>query len=111
VVLMTLTIVVAVVLGRTATPVGEDVLTTPAELLLGRWLPPEPTGGRVFVGFAPDGVGLSIVLLGAALYVAGLVVLRRRNDTWPVGRTISWFVGLTIIAWATFGGLGVYSGV
>jgi len=111
VVLMTLTIVVAVVLGRTATPVGEDVLTSPAELLLGRALPPEPTWGRVLVGFAPDGIGLSIVLLGSALYVTGLLALRRRGDRWPVGRVVSWFAGMAIIAWATFGGLGAYSSV
>lgn len=111
VVLMVLTIVVAVVLGRSATPVGEDVLTTPAELLLGRALPPEPTWGRALIGFAPDGIGMAIVLLGGALYVSGLVVLRRRGDRWPVGRTISWFVGLAVIGWATFGGLGAYSSV
>jgi len=109
--LMTLTIVVAVVLGRTATPVGEDVLTTPAELLLGRALPPEPTWGRVLVGFAPDGIGLSVVALGSALYLTGVITMRRRGDRWPVGRTVSWFAGMAVIAWATFGGLGAYSSV
>ncbi|MCD9152873.1 bifunctional copper resistance protein CopD/cytochrome c oxidase assembly protein [Aeromicrobium duanguangcaii] len=110
-VLMTLTMAVAVVLGRTATPVGEDVLTSPAELLLGRELPPEPTLGRVLVGFYPDGIGLAVVGLGTALYVTGLIMMRRRNDRWPVGRTISWFFGLAIVGWATFGGLGAYSSV
>ncbi len=111
VVLMVLTMVVAVVLGRTATPVGEDVLTTPAELLLGRALPPEPTLARVLFGWAPDGIGLSVVALGSALYVTGLLVMRRRGDSWPIGRTLSWFFGLAIIGWATFGGLGAYSSV
>src|SRR5690606_36593282 len=111
VVLITATMAVAVVIGRTATPVGEDVLTTSATLLLGRALPPEPTVTRVLTGFYPDGIGLSIVALGTALYIAGLVVMRRRNDRWPIGRTISWFAGLAIVAWATFGGMGSYSGV
>ncbi|GAA3525154.1 copper resistance protein D [Aeromicrobium flavum] len=111
VLLMSVTMAVAVVLGRTATPVGEDVLTTRAELLLGRPLPPEPTVVRILTGFYPDGIGLSIVALGSALYVAGLIVMRRRNDRWPIGRTISWFAGLAIVAWATFGGLGAYSSV
>ncbi len=109
--LMTVTIAVAVVLGRTSTPLGEEVLTSPAELLLGRPLPPEPTVLRVLVGFVPDGIGIAIVGLGAALYLTGLRSLHRRGDAWPVGRTISWFVGLAIVGWATFGGLGVYSSV
>jgi cytochrome c oxidase assembly factor CtaG len=37
--------------------------------------------------------------------------LRRRGDAWPLGRTISWLLGMLVIAWATFGGLGVYSHV
>lgn len=109
--LMIVTMAVAVVLARTATPVGENVLTTPAELLLGRSLPPAPTVGRVLIGFYPDGIGITVVGLGAALYLAGLRVLHRRGDTWPIGRTLSWFLGLVIVAWATFGGLGVYSSV
>lgn len=111
VLLMTVTIAVAVVLSRTATPVGEDVLTSPAELLLGRPLPPEPTLARVLTGFYPDGIGIAVVVFGTAFYLTGLRVLRRRNDRWPVGRTISWFLGLAVVAWATFGGLGVYSSV
>ncbi len=109
--LMLLTFAVAVVLSRTATPVGENVLVTPAEVLLGRPLPPAPTFGRVMVGFNPDGLGIAIVVFGAALYLTGLSVMRRRGDKWPIGRTISWFAGLLIVAWATFGGLGVYSSV
>ncbi len=109
--LMVFTFAVAVVLSRTPPPVGENVLTTPSEILLGRPLPPAPTLGRVLVGFNPDGIGLAIVLIGAALYLTGLRVMRRRGDKWPIGRTISWFVGLAIVGWATFGGLGVYSSV
>ena len=41
----------------------------------------------------------------------GLLVLRRRGDAWPVGRTISWMVGLVLIAWAGIGGLAQYSHV
>lgn len=108
--LMVVTMSVAVVMSRTATPVGDDVLT-PAETLLGGPLPPEPTLARVLFGFTPNGFGLAVVGLGAAWYVAGLVSLHRRGDRWPVGRTVSWFLGLAIVAWATFGGLGVYSGV
>ena len=33
------------------------------------------------------------------------------RDRWPVGRTVSWFAGMAVIAWATFGGLGAYSSV
>ena len=49
--------------------------------------------------------------LGLALYVKGLLVLRRRGDDWPVGRTVSWMVGLALIAWAGIGGLAQYSHV
>lgn len=109
--LMSVTMGVSVVLARTATPVGENVLTSPAALLLGRDLPPAPTWGRVLVGFYPDGIGIAVVGLGVGLYVTGLLALRRRGDDWPIGRTFSWFAGMTIVAWATFGGLGVYSSV
>lgn len=39
------------------------------------------------------------------------MALRRRGDTWSPLRTLSWFVGLAIAGWATFGGLGTYANV
>ena len=52
-----------------------------------------------------------MVGLGLALYVKGLLVLRRRGDAWPMGRTVSWMIGLALIAWAGIGGLSQYAHV
>ena len=74
-------------------------------------MPAAPTVLRLLWGWTGNGVGLAIVGLGTALYLRGVWAMRRRGDAWPVGRTISWLLGMVIIAWATFGGLGVYSHV
>lgn len=108
---MLATVGLAVALSRTPPPVPDDLYTDPVTELLGEPMPSAPTVGRLLWSFSPNGAGLAIVLLGAALYIAGLMVMRRRGDAWPVGRTISWFVGLGIIAWSTFGGLGAYAHV
>ncbi|MFT4298127.1 MAG: cytochrome c oxidase assembly protein [Aeromicrobium sp.] len=104
------TVGIAVALSRTAPPAGE-VLLTPAESLLGSPMPPAPTLERFLTGFYPSGVGLAVVSLGTAAYLAGVVVLRRRGDRWPVGRSLAWAAGMSVVAWATLGGLGVYSHV
>jgi len=105
------TIAVAAVLSRTPTPVGDDVLTTPAERLLGEPMPPPPTLERILFGFTPSGFGIAFTVFAVALYVWGLVVLRRRGDRWPVMRTVSWMTGVVVVAWATVGGIGQYSHV
>ena len=107
---MAATIGLAVALARTPTP-ASDVVTTRAEELLGGPMPAAPTVARLLWGWEPTGVALAIVGLGFALYVKGLLVLRQRGDAWPVGRTISWMVGLVLIAWAGIGGLSQYSHV
>lgn len=109
--IMAMTIGLAVALSRTPTPVPDDLLRTPVEDLLGGPLPSAPTVMRLLWGWSPNGVGLAVVGLGSALYLGGVLTMRRRGDAWPVGRTISWFLGLIIVAWATFGGLGLYSHV
>lgn len=108
---MAMTIGLAVALSRTPTPVPDNLLKTPAEDLLGGTLPSAPTLMRLLWGWSPNGVGLAVVGIGSALYISGVLTMRRRGDAWPVGRAISWFLGLIIVAWATFGGLGVYSHV
>lgn len=101
---------VAVALSRTPTPVGE-IYTSPVESLLGGPLPDPPTLSRLLFGWTPSGIGLLIVSFGTALYTTGLVVMARKGNRWPVGRTISWFFGLVVVAWASLGGLGTYSHV
>jgi cytochrome c oxidase assembly factor CtaG/putative copper export protein len=102
---------IGVALSFSPRPVGEAVIVTPAELLLGGPLPPEPTLARLLWGFTANGTGLAIVIFGVALYGWGVRVLRGRGDAWPIGRTISWCTGLAVVGWATCGGLGVYSPV
>lgn len=108
--IMALAMGLAVALARTPALVGE-YLSDPVERILGIPLPPAPTPELVLWSWYPSGFGITVVLLFSSFYLIGLRVLRARGDAWPVGRTISWFVGLVIIAWATFGGLGLYSHV
>jgi putative copper resistance protein D len=44
-----------------------------------------------------------------ALYIKGVVILKKRGDSWPVGRTISFALGVAVLDFATSGGLGVYA--
>jgi cytochrome c oxidase assembly factor CtaG len=109
--IMAAAIGLAVALSRTPTPVGTNELRTPVEELLGGPMPPAPDLMALLWGWSANGVGLTVVGLGVALYVAGVVKLRRRGDAWPVGRTVAWLFGMVAVAWSTFGGLGEYSHV
>lgn len=108
--LMAVTMAVAVALSRTPTPGGSGPLDMAVELT-GRSLPEAPSPWRLVASYYPDGLGMLIVGLGAALYLRGLLALRRRGDSWPIGRTAAWLTGLVVLAWATVGGLGLYAHV
>ncbi|WP_030150286.1 cytochrome c oxidase assembly protein [Oerskovia turbata] len=104
---------VAVALGSTAPPVPDEpiALPTPAELVTGHPLPPEPDLGRWFSEWRWD-------LLPAFACVAALVVylrwvrrLAKRGDRWPLGRTVSWCAGIVVLFWVTNGGPAVYGHV
>ncbi len=47
-----------------------------------------------------------VLLLG--LYLTGVVRLRRRGDSWPVGRTVAWVLGVLTVALVTTTGLEEY---
>jgi putative copper resistance protein D len=110
-VVMASTVALAVGLSRTPTPAGDETQPSAAADLIGFPLPGAPTFTRVAFGFVPDGFAIGFVVLAAALYGTGVLALRRRGDRWPVGRTIAWAAGLAVFAWATAGGLGLYSHV
>ncbi len=86
-------------------------LPTAGETLLGRPYPPAPTVANVLFGFRLDVIFLVIGLVGAILYVVGVVRLRRRGDHWPWYRTALWLTGLAIVVWATNAGIATYSDV
>ena len=72
-------------------------------------MPEAPTFSRILLAYDPDVLMIGLLILAVALYIKGVVVLTRRGDKWPVGRTISFALGISAIDFATSGGLGVYA--
>ncbi|PPK98105.1 putative copper resistance protein D [Kineococcus xinjiangensis] len=98
-----------VALSRTVPPAPEQAVETGlAEDLLGRPLPPPATPLRWFTETAPDLLWLLVAAGLAAWYVRALVLLRRRGDRWPVGRTVAWLAGCLLLLWVTSGGPAAY---
>lgn len=112
VLLMGATFGVATALARSAPPVPE-VTPSPsiALALTGFPAPAAPTAGSWLTTWRFEYLFLAVALLAIGCYLAGVVRLRRRAVTWPVGRTISWLVGWLVFIWATNGFLGVYGRV
>ena len=71
--------------------------------------PPAPNFWRILTAYDPDALMIGLLVTAVALYVKGVVILSRRGVKWPVGRTISFALGISAIDFATSGGLGVYA--
>ncbi|MEW1599494.1 cytochrome c oxidase assembly protein [Streptomyces sp. NPDC093808] len=112
--LMAAAIGLAVGLSRTPTPGTDDVSLSPSEGLLGFATPP-PLGDfpwtPLFTQWHFDPLFAFGTAAAALLYLAGVRKLRTRGDKWPVGRTISWLLGLAVTVLATMSGLAVYGKV
>lgn len=107
---MAITVALGGWLSTTQPPVPKIVAPTSTALALtGLNLPEAPTFSRILWSYVPDGTFLGILLSATALYVRGVVVLTRRGDKWPVGRTVSFAIGIALADFATSGGLGVYA--
>jgi putative copper resistance protein D len=106
--IMVATIGVAVGLGTTAPPGGTTSVPTPAEILLGLPVPGPPTFSSLFTGWRLDLLAAAVLLIGALAYGRWLWRLRRRGDSWPIGRAIAWYGGLTVIAFGTLSGFATY---
>jgi cytochrome c oxidase assembly factor CtaG len=65
--------------------------------------------GRVLTDWVIEPLPLAIIVAATALYLSGVVVLARRGDHWPPGRTLSFVgVGMGSFALATASGLARY---
>ncbi|HZL03738.1 MAG TPA: cytochrome c oxidase assembly protein [Cellulomonas sp.] len=104
---------VAVALASSAPPVPQTavVTRTPAVIVTGHPLPPEPTTMRWLTQWRWDVVLSALAVAGIVVYVRWAWRLHRRGDAWPVSRTISWVVGMLLFFWTTNGGPAVYGHV
>ena len=80
-----------------------------AQTITGLPMPKAPTLSRIIWAYSPDGFFLGLMILATALYVKGVLVLSKRGDKWPVGRTVAFACGVASADFATSGGLGVYA--
>jgi len=88
---------------------SESGVVSPAQSITGLPMPKAPTLSRIIWAYSPDGFFLGLLILATALYVKGVMVLAKRGDRWPVGRTIAFACGVASADFATSGGLGVYA--
>lgn len=104
---------VAAALGATEppTPLEPPATPTPAELVTGHPLPPEPTALLWLTSFRWDLLPALGCLAALVVYVRWVRRLRARGDAWPLGRTASLVAGVVVLAWATSGGAAVYGHV
>lgn len=99
---------IAVGLSRTAPPPPPARLPSVPEAEIGYDFDGPPTVARILFDWRFDLIFGTAAIVLAALYVAGLVRLRRRGDRWPPGRTVSWLLGCLALLFVTSSGIGRY---
>jgi putative copper resistance protein D len=108
--IMIFTLVIGSRLASSQPPERESGLVVDRALsIVGIKTPQPPTLSRILFGYEPDALMIGLLVLAVALYVKGVMVLTKRGDKWPVGRTISFAIGISTVDFATSGGLGLYA--
>jgi putative copper resistance protein D len=97
-------------LARTENPVSEVAgqQLTPAEILTGAKLPPEPGMWTWATTFKPDLLWILICAALAGFYLVGVWRLKQRGDSWSWSRTASWLAGVGLLAYVTNGYFSAY---
>ncbi len=106
---MTVILILGSWLSNTQPPVSENISTSPAISIVGFEAPDAPTFMRILTIYDPDALMIAILVTLVALYIKGVAILKKRGDSWPIGRTIAFALGIAAIDLATSGGLGVYA--
>ncbi|TDB86363.1 copper resistance protein CopD [Actinomadura sp. KC216] len=98
----------AVALARTAPPAPAEP-ESPVKALLGYEMPPQINPARLATLWQLDLLFVVLVIALGGLYLAAVVRLRRRGDSWPLGRTAAWLIGLVTIVAVTETGVAKYA--
>jgi cytochrome c oxidase assembly factor CtaG/putative copper export protein len=103
----------AVALARSAPPVPDTAVhdPSPSFTLTGYPEPAELTAERWFTTWTTDWLWVGLAALAVGTYLAGVVRLRRRGDTWPIHRPVLWVLGWAVLVYAVCGAPGVYGRV
>ena len=109
--IMMIAVGLGVALASSPYPRVEIPLGSYGESLLGFAYPPAPNIPLVVFGFRLEPLFLTASLVAAALYIIGVVHLRKRGDAWPLGRTLSWLGGIGLVIWCTNAGIATYAQV
>ena len=80
-----------------------------AETIAGSPMLPAPNLNNVLWTYVPDAAIMGLLIFITALYIRGVVILAKRGDKWPIGRTIAFAVAVAATDFATSGGLGAYA--
>jgi len=80
-----------------------------AETIAGSPMLPAPDLKNVLFTYVPDGAFMGLLIFITALYIRGVVILAKRGDKWPIGRTIAFALAVAATDFATSGGLGAYA--
>lgn len=99
---------IAVGLGRTPPPPPPVLNPSIPMVKIGYDLAGPPTVARILFDWRFDVIFGTAALVLAAVYLAGVLRLRRRGDAWPAGRTTAWLLGCATLLIATSSGTGRY---
>ncbi|MFI5495944.1 cytochrome c oxidase assembly protein [Actinoplanes sp. NPDC051859] len=100
----------SVALSRSPTPVPETVAEPdPLVELLGFAQPGPVTAARLLGDPLPDMFFLTLVVVGIAAYLVGVLRLRQAGHPWPAARTASWVAGLLLLGAVTCLGVAKYA--
>lgn len=104
---------VAVALGGTNPPESDATPAdpSPAYIVMGRDLPPEPSVARWFTEWNVEVLLAFLCAAGLFVYWRWVLRLRARGDSWSWLRTASWTFAMIILFWVTSGGPAVYGAV
>lgn len=108
-VIMSITALLGNLLSSSQPPVSPEIKFSPALSIIGVATPEAPSFARLLLLYNPDSLTIGVLIVLVALYIKGVLILSRRGDKWPVGRTISFACGVALLDFATSGGLGVYA--
>lgn len=112
-VIMGITSGLAVSLSRTAPPAPQTLPegAEPVRIITLYDMPPEPHVAEWFTQWRFDWFWVAFISFVGFTYLWAYARVRRTGGTWPIGRLLSWFVGLTVLLYITCGALTVYSRV